>query len=88
MQAVGDAPADDSMNDFVFRSSSATDHEAFVNGVSEATATDNKSTATSMEGVTVGRYIGNGEWGEGVVKELIIWTRALTDEQITYLSQR
>jgi len=86
--AVGDAPADDSMHDFVFISTDATNHEMFVDAISEAINTDNKTTAANMEGVTVGRYTGNGEWYEGKVMELIVWDRALTDQQAKYLSTR
>lgn len=86
--AVGDAPADDTMHDFGFTSDGATDHNMFVDAVLEVTNTDSKTTAATMDGVTIGRYIGNGEWYEGKVEEIIIYLRPLTLEHFEYLFAR
>jgi len=88
MSGAGTAPADGTNADFCFVSRSATDQELFVDGVSEDTSVTSKSLAASFDGVTLGRYIGNGEWFAGGVQELIIYDRALTDAQILALTQR
>jgi len=85
---AGTAPADDTDHDFVFRQSGATASEVFVDKVSEATDATSKATAATMDGFTLGRYIGNGEWYPGVVKEVIIYDRALTNNQIRFLTER
>lgn len=88
ISGAGTAPADDTVHDFVYRQDGATAHEVFVDKISVATDTTSKATAATMDGITLGRYIGNAEWYPGVVKELIIWDRSLTNNQIRFLTER
>lgn len=88
ISGAGTAPADNTNHDFVFRQTSPTASEVFVDGVSEATSAVSKATAVTMNDFTLGRFVGNGEWFAGGASELIIWNRGLTNDQIKLLSNR
>lgn len=83
---AGSHLADGSYNHFVYRQNGSTNHEVFVNGVSEGTATDNKTTNTLCESFEVGRYVGNGEYYGGQIDDVRVYLRALSDDEIVNLS--
>ena len=81
----GTAPADGSFHDFVFRSNGATDHEIFVDGVSEGTSVTSKTMIGTIDTVNTGSF-GGFEFYTGNLQGPIIWLRGLTDDEIINIS--
>lgn len=86
-QDLGEAPADNTFHDFAVVQSAADAIRFDIDGVTEATSTATKALAAAMDGSTLGRYIGNGEWFLGKISGHRIYTRPLTIEQMKHLRQ-
>jgi hypothetical protein len=70
-------------NHFVFVSRSATDHEIYVNGVSEGTSSTSKSLPASITNVNIGMwYTGSSQYFDGLLDELYIWNHSLSSDEV------
>ena len=83
--ASGSAPANDTYSHFCYRQNGATTHEIFINGISVGTDATSKTSPAVVDGVSVGNYTGNGEFFDGEIDDVRLYTRSLTDEQILFL---
>lgn len=86
IEGAGSAPADGTYSDYAFVQDGATINQLYVNGVLAGLNFDSKATSVNMDGLSVGRYLDNGEYYTGGIKEVLVYNRALTAQQIAYYS--
>ncbi|MBT4174320.1 hypothetical protein HOC80_03940 [archaeon] len=73
-------------NHFVFVSRNATDHELYVNGVSEGTSSTSKDLPASIDNVYLGMwYTGSDQYFDGFLDEFVLLDYGLTDEEVSQL---
>lgn len=86
LEGMGAAPADGSFNHFAYRQTDATTHDGFVSGANEGSDASSKTTNTTVDEFALGYYVGNGERFGGIIDDVRVYLRALSDDEILFLA--